>query len=102
MAKPRRRKTQPLKFALSGLSKPLPAHYWLALAVHMLLAALFYSGLLAWTAPVHCGIVTVMAGSCSQAGVLVHWFYLAAALAVTLPPAIYIRRWMTRRWPPKV
>lgn len=98
---PRWRRPRPLRFDLSGLAGPPPPQYWSALVLHLVLAALAYVGLTAWKVPAGCDIAAVVADTCGDAGRVVHFAYLVIALVGTLPPAIYIRRWMTRRWPPE-
>lgn len=99
---PRWRRPRPLKFDLSALFKPPPPHYWWALALHILLGALVFVGLLAWRPPAGCDIAAAIADTCNDGARIVHRLYLVIACAVALPPAIYVRRWMTRRRPPKV
>lgn len=96
---PRWRKPRPLKFDLSGLTDPPPYHWW-GFGIHILLMVPVYAVLWTWRTPLGCTVAALAADACNSTAELAHWLYLTIAASVTLPPSIYIRRWMTRRWPP--
>lgn len=95
------RKPRPLKFNLSGLTNPPPYHLW-GLAAHLLLIVPVYAALWTWKTPLGCTLAMLVVDACAAEAEAVHWLYLTIAAGATLPPSIYFRQWLTRRWPPKV